>query len=229
MNSRPSYLDQPQPFNNRREAGAELARRLEHFANRNDVVVLALPRGGVPVAYEVARALGAPLDVFLVRKLGLPGHRELAMGAIASGGVRVLNEDVVGWYRIPEAVIDEAAREEQTELERRERVYREGRGAVEVSGRVVLLIDDGLATGSTMKAAVQAVRARGPSRIVVAVPVGAPDTCQEFRTIADEVICARVPERFSAVGQWYRDFSQTTDEEVRELLHERRETVGRSH
>jgi predicted phosphoribosyltransferase len=151
------------------------------------------------------------------------------MGAIASGGVRVLNEDVVGWYRIPEAVIDEAAREEQTELERRERVYREGRAAVEVSGRVVLLIDDGLATGSTMKAAVQAVRARGPSRIVVAVPVGAPDTCQEFRTIADEVICARVPERFSAVGQWYRDFSQTTDEEVRELLHERRETVGRSH
>lgn len=229
MNSRPSNLEQPQPFNNRREAGAELARRLEHFANRNDVVVLALPRGGVPVAYEVARALGAPLDVFLVRKLGLPGHRELAMGAIASGGVRVLNNDVVAWYRVPEAVIDEAAREEQAELERRERVYREGRPAVEVSGRVVLLIDDGLATGSTMKAAVQAVRARGPSRIVVAVPVGAPDTCQEFQTIADEVVCARVPERFSAVGQWYRDFSQTTDQEVRALLHDRPETVGRSH
>jgi predicted phosphoribosyltransferase len=223
-----NHLEQQQPFNNRREAGAELARRLEHFAHRTDVVVLALPRGGVPVAYEVARALAAPLDVFLVRKLGLPGHRELAMGAIASGGVRVLNNDVVGWYRIPKAIIDEAAREEQAELERRERIYREGRPAVELAGRVVLLIDDGLATGSTMKAAVQAVRARAPSRIVVAVPVGAPDTCQEFQTIADEIVCARIPERFSAVGQWYRDFSQTTDKEVRELLHERPEIVGRS-
>ncbi|PYR89080.1 MAG: phosphoribosyl transferase [Acidobacteria bacterium] len=229
MSTRPSnHLEQQQPFTNRRDAGAELARRLERFAGRTDLVVLALPRGGVPVAYEVARALAAPLDVFLVRKLGLPGHRELAMGAIASGGVRVLNNDVVRWYRIPDAIIDEAAREEQAELERRERVYREGRQAAELSGRVVLLIDDGLATGSTMKAAVQAVRARAPSRIVVAVPVGAPDTCEEFRTIADEVVCARVPERFSAVGQWYRDFSQTTDQEVRELLHDR-ETVGRSH
>jgi putative phosphoribosyl transferase len=229
MNSRPSnHLEEQEPFSNRREAGAELARRLERFAGRPDVVVLALPRGGVPVAHEVARALGAPLDVFLVRKLGLPGHRELAMGAIASGGVRVLNGDVITWYRVPKAIIDEAAREEQAELERRERVYREGRPAVELAGRVVLLIDDGLATGSTMKAAVQAVRAHKPSRIVVAVPVGAPDTCREFQTIADEIVCARTPQHFNAVGQWYRDFSQTTDGEVRELLHERPEIVGRS-
>jgi predicted phosphoribosyltransferase len=182
--------------------------------------VLALPRGGVPVAYEVARALHAPLDVFLVRKLGVPGHRELAMGAIASGDVRVLNEDVVRWYRIPEEVIDEVAREEQAELERRESVYRAGRSPVEVSDRVVVLVDDGLATGSSMKAAVRAVRARTPSRIVVAVPVGAPETCRELATIADEVVCARTPADFSAVGQWYRDFSQTTDDEVRQLLSE---------
>jgi predicted phosphoribosyltransferase len=226
--SRLSPAEQQEPFANRREAGLELARQLEHFAGRTDIVVLALPRGGVPVAYEVARALGAPLDVFLVRKLGLPGHRELAMGAIASGGVRVLNNDVVAWYRIPDVIIDEAAREEQAELERRERLYREGQPPVELAGRVVLLIDDGLATGSTMKAAVQAVRARAPSRIVVAVPVGAPDTCQEFQTIADEVVCARIPQRFNAVGQWYRDFSQTSDQEVRQLLHERPETVGRA-
>jgi putative phosphoribosyl transferase len=225
MITRLSNLEQPEPFANRRAAGVELARGLERFARRTDVVVLALPRGGVPVAYEVARALGAPLDVFLVRKLGLPGHRELAMGAIASGGVRVLNDDVVAWYRVPDAVIDEAAREEQAELERRERLYREGRPGVELAGRVVLLIDDGLATGSTMKAAVQAVRARGPRRIVVAVPVGAPETCREFQGIADEIVCARVPQHFSAVGQWYRDFSQTTDEEVRQLLHEHPETV----
>jgi putative phosphoribosyl transferase len=228
MNSRLSNLDQQERFADRRDAGAELARRLEHYAHRPDVVVLALPRGGVPVAYEVARALGAPLDVFLVRKLGLPGHRELAMGAIASGGVRVLNDDVVRWYRIPDAIIDEAAREEQAELERRERLYREGRPPVDLAGKVVLLIDDGLATGSTMKAAVEAVRAHGPARIVVAVPVGAPDTCGALRAIADEVVCARSPEHFNAVGQWYRDFSQTSDDEVRALLHERRETVGRS-
>jgi predicted phosphoribosyltransferase len=227
MNSRLSDLDQEQRFADRREAGAELARRLQHYAQRPDIVVLALPRGGVPVAYEVARALDAPLDVFLVRKLGLPGHRELAMGAIASGGVRVLNDDVVRWYKIPDTIIDEAARQEQAELERRERLCREGRSPVDLSDRIVLLIDDGLATGSTMKAAVQAVRAHGPARIVVAVPVGALDTCRGLRTIADEVICARTPEPFNAVGQWYRDFSQTSDEEVRELLHERRETAGR--
>ncbi len=217
-----------QPFGDRREAGRELAARLEHFKGRKDVVVLALPRGGVPVAYEVARALGAPLDIFLVRKLGLPGHRELAMGAIASGGVRVLNEDVVNWYRLPDHVIDEVAREEQLELERREREYRHGRAPVELRDRIALLIDDGLATGSTMKAAVQAVRAHGPSRIVVAVPVGSPDTCREFDDIADEIVCARAPEHFSAVGQWYRNFSQTTDEEVRDLLLGTSEPVSRT-
>jgi predicted phosphoribosyltransferase len=214
------------PFADRREAGAELAKRLGQFNGRRDVVVLALPRGGVPVAYEVARALGAPLDVFLVRKLGLPGYRELAMGAIASGGVRVLNTDVVEWYKIPSTVIDQVAREEQAELERREREYRDGRKPPELRDRTVLLVDDGLATGSTMKAAVQAVRAYQPARIVVAVPVGSPDTCREFSDVADEIVCARAPEQFSAVGQWYRDFSQTTDEEVRELLHLHAEFVA---
>jgi putative phosphoribosyl transferase len=217
-----------QPYGDRRQAGVELASRLGHLKDRTDVVVLALPRGGVPVAHEVARALGASLDVFLVRKLGLPGHRELAMGAIASGGVRVLNEDVVNWYRVPDAVIDDVAREEQVELERREREYRHGRPPVELRDRIVLLIDDGLATGSTMKAAVQAVRAHGPSRIIVAVPVGSPDTCREFADIADEIVCARAPEHFAAVGQWYRDFSQTTDEEVRDLLLSTSEPVSRT-
>jgi predicted phosphoribosyltransferase len=204
----------------------ELATRLNHFKGRRDVVVLALPRGGVPVAYEIARALDAPLDVFVVRKLGVPGHRELAMGAIASGGVRVLSPDVVSWYRIPDGVIDEVARDEQAELERRERAYREGRTLVELRDRVVLLVDDGLATGATMKAAVEAVRAHAPSRIVVAVPVGAPDTCRELEHVADEIVCARSPEFFSAVGQWYVDFSQTTDEEVRDLLHEASRTLS---
>jgi putative phosphoribosyl transferase len=215
-----------QSYRDRRHAGRELATRLNHFKGRRDVVVLALPRGGVPVAYEIARALDAPLDVFLVRKLGVPGHRELAMGAIASGGVRVLSPDVVSWYGIPEAVIDEVARDEQAELERRERAYREGRTPVELRDRVVLLVDDGLATGATMKAAVEAVRAHAPSRIVVAVPVGAPDTCRELEHVADEIVCARSPEFFSAVGQWYVDFSQTTDEEVRDLLHEASRTLS---
>jgi putative phosphoribosyl transferase len=217
-----------QRFADRREAGRELARRLAAYKGRDDVVVLALPRGGVPVAYEVARALGAPLDVFLVRKLGVPGYRELAMGAIASGGVRVLNDDVVGWYGIAPSTIDEVARQEQAELERRERAYRGGRPPVDVAGRVVLLIDDGLATGSTMKAAVQAIRALGPSRIVVAVPVGAPETCRQLAEVTDEVVCARTPEPFSAVGLWYRDFSPTSDAEVSELLQESREAVGRA-
>lgn len=207
-------------FEDRRAAGVELAGRLQRFKGRGDVVVLALPRGGVPVAYEVARALGAPLDVFLVRKLGVPGHEELAMGAIASGGVRVLNEDVVSWYRIPIAVIDRVSREEQQELERREKTYREDRPPVELTGRIVLLVDDGLATGSSMRAAVEAVRAHAPARIVVAVPVGAADTCRDLADLADEAICLQVPEPFSAVGQWYRDFSQTADDEVRRLLQE---------
>jgi predicted phosphoribosyltransferase len=212
-------FDTPQ-FTDRRQAGRELAAKLRQYANRTDVVVLALPRGGVPVAFEVAEALGADLDIFLVRKLGVPGHRELAMGAIASGGVRVLNEDVVRWYGIPLHIIDAVALEEQRELERREREYRAGRPPLQLVGRTVILLDDGLATGSTMKAAVEAVKKLGPSRVVVAVPVGAPSTCEELKEVADEVVCARTPEPFSAVGQWYEEFSQTTDEEVRALLKE---------
>lgn len=215
-----------QQFADRREAGAELARQLSAYQRRDDVVVLALPRGGVPVAFEIAIALGAPLDVFVVRKLGVPGHPELAMGAIASGGVRVLNEDVVAWYGLPASVIDRVAEAEQQELERREREYRGGQPLVGVKDRVVILVDDGLATGSTMKAAVQAVRAMDPAQIIVAVPVGATDTCRSLARMADEVVCARTPEPFSAVGLWYRDFSQTTDEEVREILEQSR-AVGR--
>lgn len=215
-----------EPFADRREAGATLAQRLKAYQGRDDVVVLALPRGGVPVAFEVARELGAPLDVFVVRKLGVPAHRELAMGAIASGGVRILNDDVVRWYGIPTAAIDAVAREEQFELERRERLYRAELPPLDLRGRVVLLIDDGLATGSTMKAAVEAVRLHQPSRIVVAVPVGSPETCQEFSEVADEIVCARTPQPFSAVGQWYRDFSETSDDEVRTLLREERALVA---
>ncbi len=208
------------PFRNRREAGRVLANALNKYAGRHNVVVLALPRGGVPVAFEVAEALGAPLDIFLVRKLGTPGHRELAMGAIASGGIRVLNDEVVTWLGITPEEIDAVAREEQRELERRQQAYLEGRALTPLEGRVVILVDDGLATGSTMRAAVQAVRQRNPARVVVAVPVGAPDTCSEMAALADEVVCARMPEPFSAVGQWYVDFDQTTDEEVMDLIHE---------
>lgn len=215
--------DGSRQFADRRAAGRELASRLSEYSGRRDVVVLALPRGGVPVAYEIARAFDAPMDVFLVRKLGLPDNPELAMGAIASGGVRVLNDDVVGWYRVPAEVTDRVASKEAIELDRRERAYREGRQPAELEGRVVLLVDDGLATGSSMKAAVQAVRQRRPARVVVAVPVGAPDTCLELERFADEVVCARCPEPFSAVGRWYRDFSQTTDDEVRALLRAARE------
>ena len=222
-----SSRESRQVFADRRDAGASLAARLEQYKDRTDVVVLALPRGGVPVGYEVARALGVPLDVFLVRKLGVPRHRELAMGAIASGGVRVLNDDVVDWYGIAAAEIDAVTAEERIELERRERAYRDDRPPVPLQGRIVVLVDDGLATGSTMKAAVQAVRAHAPAKIVVAVPVGAPDTCREFSGVADEILCARTPDRFAAVGQWYRDFSQTTDDEVRELLHQSAVPVGK--
>lgn len=209
-----------QPFADRRQAGAELASRLQKYAGRDDVVVLALPRGGVPVGFEIAEALGAPLDIFVVRKLGMPGHPEYAIGAIASGGVRVLSEDAINWYGIPADAIDAVARQELAELERREREYRQGRPLPDLHNRTVILVDDGLATGSTMRAAVEAVRAHKPARVVVAVPVGAPDACAEFAEIADETVCARTPEPFSAVGLWYRDFSQTTDEEVRALLRE---------
>jgi len=205
-------------YRDRADAGRSMADKLKRYADRDDVVVLALPRGGAPVAYEVARALGAPLDVFLVRKLGLPGHEELAMGAIASGGVRVLNEDVVQGLEVPAETIDAVAEQEQLELARRERAYRGDRPAPDVAGRIVILVDDGLATGSTMRAAVAALRQRQPGRVVVAVPVGAPDTCELLRREADEVVCAQQPDPFFAVGAWYRDFSQTSDEEVRELL-----------
>ena len=205
-------------FTDRRAGGRALAAELDGYAGRDDVVVLGLPRGGIPVAYEVARALGVPLDVFLVRKLGTPWHPELAMGAIASGGIRVLNEDVVRSYGISPQEIQLVAHREQQELERRERQYRAGRLLLPVAGRVVILVDDGLATGSTMRAAVGAVRQLHPSRVVVAVPVGARESAEELRAVADEVICARTPEPFSAVGQWYIDFDQTTDEEVQHLL-----------
>jgi putative phosphoribosyl transferase len=204
-------------FADRREAGRELARQLSQSRLNADVVVLALPRGGVPVAYEIARELGAALDVFLVRKLGTPGHPELAMGAIASGGVRVLNDEVVQALNIPPHLIDAVAKREQLELERREAAYR-SRPMPLLKNRTVILVDDGLATGSTMKAAVKAVKQQQPARVIVAVPVGAPETCRALRGIADEVICARTPTPFSAVGQWYRDFTQTTDDEVAELL-----------
>jgi predicted phosphoribosyltransferase len=205
-------------FRNRREAGRVLAAALKKYAGRNDVVVLALPRGGVPVAFEVAEALGAPLDIFLVRKLGTPGHRELAMGAIASGGIRVLNEDVVRWLGIRPEQIDAVAREEQRELERRQQAYLEGRAPQPLEGRIVILVDDGLATGSTMRAAVLAVRRLDPALVVVAVPVGARQTCDALRETADEVVCVFMPEPFQAVGLWYANFSQTTDEDVRHLL-----------
>ena len=211
------HTDFQKPYRDRRHSGRELARHLGHLKSQN-VVVLALPRGGVPVAFEVARALDAPLEVFVVRKLGLPGHPEYAMGAIASGGVRVLNDEVVRLYGIPERVVDAIVSHEQMELERREHVYRDGRPPLDVRGRTVVITDDGLATGSTMRAAVEAVRALGAARIIVAVPVGSPDSCREFAAIADEIICARAPEHFAAVGQWYDDFRQTTDEEVRELM-----------
>jgi len=217
-------------FEDRREAGIELAARLSKYRGRHDVIVLALPRGGVPVAFEIAEALDAPLEIFVVRKLGMPGHPEFAIGAIASGGVRVLNEETVQWYAIPASAIEAVASRELVELQRREREYRQGRPLADLRNRVAILVDDGLATGATMRAAVQAVRALGPSSVVVAVPVGAPETCQEFADITDETVCARTPEPFNAVGLWYRNFSQTTDEEVRELLrrHEARLHSGAS-
>jgi predicted phosphoribosyltransferase len=205
-------------FRDRFDAGRFLASKLRQFANRPDTIVLALPRGGVPVGFEVAKALNVPLDVFVVRKLGVPGYEELAMGAIASGGIRVLNEDVVRAAGIPQKTIVAVAAEEERELQRRERDYRDGRPPVVVEGRTVILVDDGLATGSSMRVAVLALKKKGPAEIIVAVPVGAPATCAEFESEVDQAICAITPEPFLSVGQWYEDFSQTSDEDVRDLL-----------
>ena len=205
-------------FQDRFEAGRVLASKLGEFSGRNDVVVLALPRGGVPVGYEVARALRAPLDVFVVRKLGTPGQEELAMGALASGGITVLNREVIQALGIPQQTIDAAVTREERELARREREYRDGRPAASIRGHVAILVDDGLATGSSMRVAAKALRKEAAAQIVVAVPVASPSTCADFETVVDKVVCATTPEPFRTVGQWYRDFSQTTDEEVRDLL-----------
>jgi putative phosphoribosyl transferase len=205
-------------FPNRLEAGRQLAQKLEKYAGRDDVIVLGLPRGGVPVANEVAKHLGAPLDVFIVRKLGVPGFEELAAGAIASGGVRVLNEDVMRAIPHADQAIEAVTARETIELQRREQIYRGDRPPHELRDWIAILVDDGLATGATMRAAIKALRQREAAKIVVAVPVGPPDTCHEIEEQADETICLSMPEFFQAVGQYYEDFSQTTDEDVRELL-----------
>jgi putative phosphoribosyl transferase len=217
-----------QRFQDRAEAGRLLAQRLRRFAGRDDVVVLALPRGGVPVAYEVAKALGAPLHVFVVRKVGVPGHEEFALGAIASGGLLVLDEDLVRRLGIGRAELERAVAAEAQELERREAAYDGTRRPPQLEGKTVILIDDGLATGSTMRAAALAVRRQNPAGIVVAVPVAAEETCDEFRDVVDEIVCEVTPKPFRAVGLWYEDFSQTSDEEVRELLAQATEESERS-
>jgi putative phosphoribosyl transferase len=205
-------------FQDRVQAGRLLAEALERYKNGLDVLVLALPRGGVPVAYEVAKALNAPLDVFIVRKLGVPGYEELAMGAIASGGIRALNTSVIRQLNIPQSAIDAVAAREAAEVRRREELYRGGKSPLKIENRTIILVDDGLATGSTMKAAVAALRQQHPAKIIVAVPTAPTETCDELKREADEVICAVTPEPFYAVGQWYENFDQTTDTEVTELI-----------
>ena len=205
-------------FHNRIDAGRQLAARLTTYAGRSDVIVLGLPRGGIPVAYEVATRLKAPLDVFLVRKLGVPGHPELAMGAIAAGGIEVLSRDLIRDLGIPHALIEQIAVRERLELERRDLSYRGARRPAVVRDRTVILVDDGLATGSTMQAAILALQQQKPARIVVAVPVGARETCDSLRRITNEVVCVATPEPFNAVGDWYEEFSQTTDDDVKRLL-----------
>jgi predicted phosphoribosyltransferase len=206
------------PFADRIDAGQKLAERLRHYANRDDVIVLGLPRGGVPVANEVAHALNAPLDIILVRKLGVPGHEELAMGAIATGGTIIINSEVLDALPGVERFLESVAAREKLELRRREEAYRGNRAPPEIKGKTVILIDDGLATGASMRAAVQALRAQRAGHIVVAVPVAPPETCETIRHEVDEVICLLTPEPFHAVSLWYRDMSQTTDEEVKSLL-----------
>jgi putative phosphoribosyl transferase len=208
----------PERFSNRVDAGTYLAAQLRSYAGRRDLLVLGIPRGGVPVAFEVARALQAPLDVVVVRKLGLPEQPELAIGAIASGGIRILNQEVVTGLNVPKSVIEAVTRREQRELERREHAFRGGKAAVDPRGRTVILVDDGLATGATMRAAIAALRHRQPAHLVVAVPVAQTDVGQAIRTLADDMVCPIVSDEFFAVGQWYADFSPTSDDEVRELL-----------
>jgi putative phosphoribosyl transferase len=205
-------------FKDRVDAGRKLAKKLSEYANRSDVIILALPRGGVPVAFEVAKELNVKMDIFIVRKLGVPENKELAMGAIASDNICVLNEDVIRFFQIPQRVIDEVAGNEPRELERRERLYRGNRPKPDIGGSTVILIDDGLATGATMRAAAAAVKTKNPAKIVIAVPTAAPDTCRDFEDEVDETICVATPEPFYGVGAWYEDFSQTTDTEVCELL-----------
>jgi predicted phosphoribosyltransferase len=212
-------------FHDRSDAGRELARRLAHYGGRTDVVVLALPRGGVPVAFEVAQALHAPLDVFLVRKLGFPGQEELAMGAIASGGVQVLNHALV--KQVPRAALEHEIAQEESELVRREQAYRAEQAPVPLAGKVAILVDDGLATGASMRAAIQALHQHRPQRIVVAVPIAAPDTCEELAKEVDEIVCARMPEPLHAVGLWYEDFAQTEDDEVYDLLRRAHDQAGK--
>ncbi len=205
-------------FEDRREAGKFLAPKLAAYANRGDVLVLALPRGGVPVAYEVALALNVPMDVFIVRKLGVPGHEEIAMGAIASGNIQVINHNLIKELDIPEKAIRQQITAEQRELERREHEYRDNRPPPAITGKTVILVDDGLATGASMWAAVLAVRQQRPARVVVAVPTASPETCRAFQDLVDDIVCAFTPEPFMAVGLWYKDFSQVSDDEVRALL-----------
>lgn len=213
----------PKPFVDRHDAGRALAGKLRQYAREPSVLVLGLPRGGVPVAYEVAVALGVPLDVFVVRKLGVPGHEETAFGAIASGGVRVLDSAVVAYLRMSDAAIDMVTRREQLELDKREQLYRPDRQFSSVEGRTVILVDDGIATGASMFAAVQALRQEHPAKIIVAAPVASADAIQALSTIADECVCVFVPAIFQAVGLWYLDFDQTTNDEVRRLLREARD------
>lgn len=208
------------PYRDRQHAAEMLAHSLQQYRRHPDAIVLGLPRGGVPIAFYVARELDLPMDILLVRKLGVPGQPELAMGAIASGGTRVLNQDIVRGIRISDENIERVARREQSVLDERERLFRGDRGAIDVRDRTVILVDDGLATGSTMRAAATALRQQGPARVIVGVPVASPETCDEFRDLVDEIVCAATPRPFYAVGAWYQDFSETSDEEVRQLLEE---------
>ena len=205
-------------FRDRIEAGQKLAQKLKVYTNRKDVLILGLPRGGVPVAFEVAKILNVPLDVFLVRKLGVPGHEELAMGAIASGGVRILNQEIIESRRVSQKAIARTAAQQQRELERREYAYRGNRPPLDLNDRTIIIVDDGLATGATMHAAAIAIRQKNPKQIIAAVPVSAPEVCNELQIEVDEIICAETPKSFVAVGLWYHDFSQTTDTQVQDLL-----------